>query len=104
MWERTALARAVAVRLVAHRAEHGLSQTALARELGMKQPAVARLEIGETNPSIETLRRLSSRLGLEFLLHIAPNGQRNLLGTAAEQGSVVESIEGDGDSVLVAVR
>lgn len=38
---RTASARAVAMRVLAYRMEHGLSQTALARELGMQQPAVA---------------------------------------------------------------
>ena len=32
-WERTALARAVAVKLIAYRAEHDLSQTALAGRL-----------------------------------------------------------------------
>jgi transcriptional regulator with XRE-family HTH domain len=35
----------------------------------MKQPAVARLEAGEHNPSFDTLARLSSALGIE--LHIA---------------------------------
>lgn len=43
-WDRTSLARAVAERLVTYRAERSLTQTALARQLSMKQPAVARLE------------------------------------------------------------
>ena len=73
-WERTAVARAVAVRLVEYRAEHALSQTALARQLGMKQPAVARLEAGEHNPSFDTLARLSSALGLEFHIAVTPEG------------------------------
>lgn len=34
-WERTALARAVAVKVIAYRVEHGISQTRLARRLGM---------------------------------------------------------------------
>ncbi len=34
-WEQTAVARAVANRIVAYRAEHGLSQSALARQPGM---------------------------------------------------------------------
>jgi hypothetical protein len=38
-WERTALARAVAEAVIRYRAEHGLSQTALARVLGWSQPA-----------------------------------------------------------------
>ena len=73
-WERTAVARAVAVRLVEYRAEHALSQTALARQLGMKQPAVARLEAGEHNPSFDTLARLSSALGIEFHIAVTPTG------------------------------
>jgi len=73
-WERTAVARAVAVRLVEYRAEHALSQTALARQLGMKQPAIARLEAGEHIPSFDTLARLSSALGIEFHIAVTPTG------------------------------
>jgi ribosome-binding protein aMBF1 (putative translation factor) len=71
-WQRTALARAVAMRLVAYRAEHGLSQTKLARLLGMKQPAVARLEAGDHVPTLLTLTRLSQALGMEFHIDITP--------------------------------
>jgi DNA-binding XRE family transcriptional regulator len=53
-WERTAPARAIALRLAAYRAEHGLSQSALARKLGVSQPTVARLETGEHLPSLQT--------------------------------------------------
>jgi transcriptional regulator with XRE-family HTH domain len=71
-WERTALAGAVALRLVEYRAEHGLSQRALAAKLGMKQPAIARLEAGDHTPSIDTLVRLSRGLGMRFRLEITP--------------------------------
>jgi transcriptional regulator with XRE-family HTH domain len=71
-WERTALARDVPERLVAYRAEHGLTQTALARQLGMQQPAVARLEAGDHEPSFSTLQRLARHLGMEFHITIAP--------------------------------
>lgn len=73
-WDRTAVARAVAKRLVEYRVEHELTQTALARQLEMKQPAVARLEAGEHNPSFETLGRLASRLGIEFHIDVTPEG------------------------------
>jgi DNA-binding XRE family transcriptional regulator len=63
-WERTALARAVAVAIVRYRGEHDLSQRDLAKRLGMKQPQVVRLELGEVNPSIETLMRVASELEL----------------------------------------
>ena len=71
-WQRTALARAVAMRLVSYRAEHGLSQTKLAQLLGMKQPAVARLEGGDHVPTLLTLARLSQALGMEFHIDITP--------------------------------
>lgn len=73
-WERTALARAIARRLIEYRAEHDLTQTGLARQLGMKQPAIARLEAGDHNPSLETLRRLSQGLDVEFHIDVTPDG------------------------------
>src|SRR5687767_10189281 len=74
-WDRTALARAVANAIVAYRTEHGLSQGALAAKIGMKRPAVSRLELGEHNPSIETLERLATLLGLRFIVDVAPIGR-----------------------------
>jgi transcriptional regulator with XRE-family HTH domain len=71
-WDRTRFAREIAIRVIAYRAEHGLTQTALARLLGVKQPQVARLEIGEVTPSITTLARLAACLGLEFHIDITP--------------------------------
>jgi len=103
-WEKTALARAVALRLVAYRGEHGLSQTALARMLGMKQPAVARLEAGEKNPSWDTLARISDALGVEFLVDIAPKGRRALVGKRASRAEVVEEFTTEHNEVLVAVE
>jgi ribosome-binding protein aMBF1 (putative translation factor) len=73
-WERTAVARAVALRVIEYRAQHEISQTELARRLGMKQPAIARLEAGEHNPSFETLSRLSRTLGIEFHIAVTPHG------------------------------
>jgi ribosome-binding protein aMBF1 (putative translation factor) len=61
-WERTAVARALASQVVAYRVKHGLSQRALADELHMSQPQVARLEAAIHNPEIETLRRVASVL------------------------------------------
>ena len=73
-WERTAFGRAVAVAIVRYRAQHDLSQRDLAKRLGMKQPQVARLELGEVNPSIDTLMRISSQLGIEFTIDVRPAG------------------------------
>jgi ribosome-binding protein aMBF1 (putative translation factor) len=71
-WERSALARLVAAQLIEYRADHGLSQRALGEKLGKKQPYIARLEAGDTNPDIETLSNISRALGIEFVIDIAP--------------------------------
>ena len=72
-YERTAFAYGVAIRVISYRAEHGLSQSALARELGMRQPAVARLEAGEHEPSLGTLARLARGLGIDLSIEITPH-------------------------------
>ena len=69
-WERTALARAVAIEVVKYRAEHGISQTELGRRLGMHQPAISRLEEGDQTPSIDMLKRLSLKLGIDLNINI----------------------------------
>src|SRR5215475_10681904 len=71
--ERTALAHAVAMRVIRYRIDQGLSQTALARLLGMHQPAIARLEAGDHEPSLATLSRLARVLGFEFHIAITPD-------------------------------
>lgn len=71
--ERTALAHAVAMRVIGYRVEHGLSQTGLARLLGMHQSAIARLEACDHEPSLATLSRLAQALGIEFHIDITPD-------------------------------
>lgn len=102
-WERTALARTVAHRLIAHRIAHHLSQTQLARVLGMKQPAVSRLESGDVNPTLETLMRLAEKLDIEFVVGIVPPGRRGMLGKLDRATDIhrVRSVRGQ---MIVAVR
>ena len=71
-WEATALARQIAIWVIRYRADHDLSQTALARRLGMTQSAVSRLEEGDHEPRLATLRRLSEVLGMRVNLTIEP--------------------------------
>ena len=73
-WERTQFAHEVAMKVLSYRVEHGLSQRALAEQLGMKQPAIARLEAGDVTPSIDTLLRLSRGLGIDFHVDVTPAG------------------------------
>jgi ribosome-binding protein aMBF1 (putative translation factor) len=71
-WERTSLARAVAIEVVAYRAGHGLSQAALAERLGVSQPVVARIERGDHAPNWETLGRLARAMDVHFLVDVDP--------------------------------
>lgn len=70
-WDRTALARAVASAVIRYRAEHGLSQRDLAKRLGMAQPHIARLELGERNPSVDMLQGVAQGLGQCFVVAVA---------------------------------
>lgn len=70
---RTAVANQLAILVIQYRVEHGQTQTALARQLGLKQPAVARLEAGDHEPSVATLARLANRLGITLRLDLSPN-------------------------------
>ena len=69
-YDRTRLANEVAIKVIQYRVTRGLSQTALARMLGWRQPNVARLEAGEHEPSVGTLARLADILGLDFSIEI----------------------------------
>lgn len=101
-WERTALARAVAVKVISYRAEHSLSQTALAKRLKMSQPAVARLESGDHNPTFPMLLRISDALGVELAIDITPSGHEpQLIGNRARRNAL-ESFQGNGYAVVVA--
>ena len=100
-WERTALGRAVANAVVAYRTAHRMSQGALAAKLGVQRPAISRLELGEHNPSIETLERLASGLGLRFIVDVAPPG-RVAAGLPPDVRIVGDATGADGTRVLVA--
>lgn len=71
-YNRTALAHAVAMRVLKYRTDNALSQSALASQLRMQQPAVARLEAGDHEPTLATLERLARGLGIAFHIDITP--------------------------------
>jgi ribosome-binding protein aMBF1 (putative translation factor) len=51
----------------------GLSQTELAKRAGMTQPALSRLEVGATVPTIPVLERLAGAMDAELVVGIAPH-------------------------------
>jgi DNA-binding XRE family transcriptional regulator len=52
--------------IVARRIELGLSQRDLARTIGIKQPAICRIERGDKNVTIDTLFRVAKALNLDI--------------------------------------
>jgi len=54
--------------LIVARLEAGLTQRQMAERLGIKQPALARWEAGETLPTLTTLHRVAQVLGLELTI------------------------------------
>ena len=71
-WERSAFARDVAHAVLGYRIDHGFDMDQLAARLGIDVELLGELEEGEDDPSLETLRLLSERLGLRFALDIHP--------------------------------
>lgn len=84
-WQRLAPAREFAATLLRYRAEHKLSQRALAKKLGVSQPRVVKLESGEHNPEVDTIINAVRRLGIEFVLDVTPAGRKPALVTARAQ-------------------
>ena len=79
-WDRTAFARDVANRVVQYRTEHDMSQRELAKIVGLVQPAIARLEKAERQPSFETLAKLTRATGLEFRFEVSHGGVEFISG------------------------
>lgn len=102
-WERTALARAVANRVIGYRTQHGLSQGELADQLGMKQPQIARLESAEHNPTIDTLIKLVNALDIEFVIDIHPAKKAaKLVNKRAKTTAAVSTTTVEDTELLVA--
>jgi transcriptional regulator with XRE-family HTH domain len=97
-WERTAVARAVANQVIRYRSEHGLSQTALARRLGVSQAVVGRLELGEHEPKLATLSNLARTLGLRFSIEIHPVGDTT---ERVNDEPLIERVIADGVELVV---
>lgn len=102
-WNRTTVARAVALKVLTYRTDHKLSQRALAKQLDMTQPQLARIEAGEHNPTIDTLARLSQTLDIEFAIDIHPRQRLpKLLSGRARGENAIASYETDTAAVLLA--
>ena len=66
----------------------------IAKELGVSQPRVVKLESGEHNPEIDTIINAVRRLGIEFVLDVAPAARKPTLVTAqAQKGGAIDHDE-----------
>jgi len=54
--------------LIEKRLQKGLTQAALAKKIGTKQSAVARLESGSYNPSLSFLKKVANALDCKLLI------------------------------------
>jgi transcriptional regulator with XRE-family HTH domain len=77
--------------LIESRADHGMSQRALAERLGVSQPRVAKMEAGEQNPDVDTIIATVDKLGTEFVLDVGPARfeAKLVTETARTSGAVV---------------
>jgi ribosome-binding protein aMBF1 (putative translation factor) len=102
-WERTALARFIALEVLRHRTDRGWSQRKLGEVLGMTQPQVARLERGDVNPNMDTLIRVASGLGIELTINVTPEDRKPQLVTKrAQTTNAVGAIHTNHTNLLVA--
>jgi predicted transcriptional regulator len=54
------------------RLDKGLTQEQLAKKVGKQQPAIARLEAGRVQPSIQFLQEIAEALDAELVVQVRP--------------------------------
>lgn len=57
--------------IIRKRLEEGLTQAELARKLGTKQSAIARLESGTYNPTVEMLEKIAKALNARLKISLS---------------------------------
>lgn len=56
--------------LIEARIRHGLTQEQLAKKIGTKQSAIARVESGNANPSISFLEKIAAAMGSKLIIQV----------------------------------
>ena len=56
--------------IIGARIKKGLTQAELAKKVGTKQSAIARVESGNANPSVSFLEKLAKALGSKLIIQI----------------------------------
>ena len=73
-WESLEPEYAIMQALIDARNEAGITQTELSRRTGIAQTDISKLESGNGNPSLKTLKRLAEGLGMTLELKFKPIG------------------------------
>ena len=61
--------------MIAARKSTGLTQKQLSEKTGITQADISKLESGNANPSLRTLQRLASGMGMKVKIEFQPIGQ-----------------------------
>ncbi|MBI2018891.1 helix-turn-helix transcriptional regulator [Candidatus Daviesbacteria bacterium] len=69
-YERLKPRYALISQLIETRNKRGLTQADLAKKVGTKQSAIARLESGNSNPSVDFLDKLTQALGSKLIIQV----------------------------------
>lgn len=70
-YDRLAPRYAIISEVIAVRLKRGLTQKDVAEKLGTKQSAIARLESGNINPSLEFLQKIAQVMGHKLSIHLS---------------------------------
>jgi len=60
--------------IVDTRKKQGLTQTQLSQKTGIAQCDISRIETGQANPSVKTLKRLAEGMGMTLMVDLIPAG------------------------------
>ena len=70
-YDRLAPRYTIISQLIAARLKRGFTQRDVAEKLGTRQSAIARLEGGNVNPSLEFLQRIAQVMGYKLNIHLS---------------------------------
>ena len=73
--ERLELEFSVMQAMIDARKSTGLTQKQLSEKTGITQADISKLESGKANPSLRTLQRLASGMGMKVKIEFQPIGQ-----------------------------
>ncbi len=82
------------------RSEAGVTQQALATSAGTSQPTIALYESGAKSPTVATLQRLASSLGLELVVAYAPRLTREDHRSLSYHRALIKILRKDSASAI----